>query len=177
MSHNPSSFAGADANLNKFFEDVEVIKNELKEVEHIHHCSMSPTRPDPTHRWSASNGISMSPMKPPRPFMPMERIHRRLPEFNETSKTLHIALIIRDLRFCTDGDIFTALKKAKLIKLHLESLDRANAANCSLSGYGPSISTNRTCTSIIAGLCKKLKDSIEGLSELQKRVAAGYLIF
>ncbi|XP_010941596.1 syntaxin-121 [Elaeis guineensis] len=135
MSRNPSSSAAAGANLDKFFEDVEAIKDELKEV---------------------------------------ERIHRRLHESNEASKTLHAASAIRDLRARMDGDVATALKKAKLIKLRLESLDRANAANRSLPGCGPGTSTDRTRTSVVAGLRKKLKESMESFGELRKRVSADY---
>ncbi|XP_038975801.1 syntaxin-121-like [Phoenix dactylifera] len=135
MSHNPSSSASSSANLDRFFKDVEVIKDELKEV---------------------------------------ERIHRRLDESNEASKTLHA---VRNLRARMDGDVGTALKKAKLIKLRLESLDRANAVNYSLPCCGPGTSTNRTHTSVVAGLRKKLKDSMEGFGELWKTVTVDYWEF
>ncbi|EHA8586786.1 putative Syntaxin-123 [Cocos nucifera] len=62
----------------------------------------------------------------------------------------------------------------KLIKLHLKCLDCTNAANYSLSDCRTTISTNLTCTSIIAGLCKKLKDSMDGINELWKRVSIDY---
>lgn len=125
----------AGANLDKFFEDVEAIKDELKEV---------------------------------------ERIHRSLQEANETLKTIHNAAAVRDLRARMDADVGLALKKAKLIKLKLESLDRANAANRSVPGCGPGTSTDRTRTSVVAGLRKKLKDSMDGFSDLRTKVAAEY---
>lgn len=135
MTGNSSSSPAAGANLDKFFEDVEAIKDELKEV---------------------------------------ERIQRRLHESNEASKTLHAASAVHDLRARMDSDVAAALKKAKLIKLRLESLDRANAANRSVPGCGPGTSTDRTRTSVVAGLRKKLKDSMESFGDLRKKVAAEY---
>jgi syntaxin 1B/2/3 len=73
-----------------------------------------------------------------------------------------------------DADVALALKKAKLIKLKLESLDRANAANRSLPGCGPGTSTDRTRTSVVSGLRKKLKDSMDAFVELRKTISAEY---
>ncbi|MQM19447.1 hypothetical protein Taro_052454 [Colocasia esculenta] len=123
------------ANLDKFFEDVEGIKDELKEV---------------------------------------ERLHRSLRESNEAGKSLHDAAAVRSLRARMDADVALALKKAKLIKLRLEALDRNNAANRSLPGCGPGSSTDRTRTSVVASLRKKLKDSVESFSALREQVAAEY---
>ncbi|XP_020093217.1 syntaxin-121-like [Ananas comosus] len=123
------------ASLDRFFEDVEGIKEELREV---------------------------------------ERIQRRLQEANEAGKTLHEAAAVRGLRARMDADVAQALKKAKVIKLRLEALDRANAANRSAPGCGPGSSTDRTRTSVVAGLRKKLRDSMEAFAELRKRVAGEY---
>lgn len=73
-----------------------------------------------------------------------------------------------------DADVALALKKAKLIKIKLESLDRANAANRSLPGCGPGTSTDRTRTSVVSGLRKKLKDSMDAFIELRKTISAEY---
>ncbi|PWZ21767.1 Syntaxin-121 [Zea mays] len=60
-----------------------------------------------------------------------------------------------------DADVGTTIKKAKVVKLRLESLDRANAANRSVPGCGPGswVVHDRTRTSVVAGLRKKLRDS------------------
>ncbi|KAG1366725.1 hypothetical protein COCNU_13G005150 [Cocos nucifera] len=104
-----------------------------------------------SRRWSTSITDSMSPIRPPRPSMPVEHIHHWLHESNEASKTLHAASAIHNLHARMDNDITTILKKAKLIKLYLKSLNRANAANHSLPYYGLDTSIDCT-TSIITGL-------------------------
>ncbi|KAL5999221.1 hypothetical protein ACLOJK_040671 [Asimina triloba] len=122
-------------NLDKFFDDVEGIKEELQEI---------------------------------------QKLHRRLQDSNESSKTLHNANAVKDLRSRMDADIAQALRRAKLIKVKLEALDRANAANRSLPGCGPGSSTDRTRTSVVSGLRKKLLDTMEKFSQLRQQVAAEY---
>ena len=104
--------AAAGASLDKFFEDVESIKDELRGL---------------------------------------ERIQRSLHDANEGGKSLHDAAAVRELRSRMDADVAAAIKKAKVVKLRLESLDRANAANRSVPGCGPGSSTDRTRTSVVAG--------------------------
>ncbi|XP_077245176.1 syntaxin-121-like [Tasmannia lanceolata] len=122
-------------NLDKFFEDVEGIKEELREV---------------------------------------EKIHQRLQDSNESSKTLHNAKSIKDLRARMDADVSQALRRAKLIKVKLEALDRANAANRSLPGCGPGTSTDRTRTSLVNGLRKKLQDSMDKFRALRELITSEY---
>ncbi|CAN6343709.1 unnamed protein product [Urochloa humidicola] len=134
MSTPPVAAAGAS--LDKFFEDVESIKDELRDL---------------------------------------ERIQRSLHESNEeVSKSLHDASAVRDLRSRMDADVAAAINKAKAVKLRLQSLDGANAANRSVSGCGPGSSTDRTRTSVVAGLRKKLKGSMDAFASLRSRVAAEY---
>lgn len=139
MTHSSSSGAlggaasAGGANLDRFFDDVESIKDELKEI---------------------------------------ERSHQSLHESNEALKTIHSTAAVREIRSRMDSDVSLALKKAKLIKLRLESLDRSNAANRSAPGCGPGTSTDRTRTSVVAGLRKKLRDQMEAFGELRRRAAA-----
>ncbi|OVA17136.1 Target SNARE coiled-coil domain [Macleaya cordata] len=127
--------AHVGVNLDKFFEDVEGVKDELKEV---------------------------------------ERLHQRLQDSHEESKTIHNAKSVKDLRSRMDSDIGLALKKAKLIKVRLEALDRANAANRSFPGCGPGSSSDRTRTSVVNGLRKKLKDSMESFNSLREQISSEY---
>ncbi|KAK3405703.1 hypothetical protein EUGRSUZ_K01922 [Eucalyptus grandis] len=116
------------ANLDKFFEDVECIKEELKEL---------------------------------------ESLHQRLRSSHEQSKTLHNARAVKDLRSRMEGD-------AKVVKVRLEALDRSNAANRSLPGCGPGSSSDRTRTSVVSGLRKKLQDSMESFNALRQLISSEY---
>lgn len=130
---NAASGDGAGTNLDKFFEDVEAIKEELKGL---------------------------------------ELLHDQLQSSNEQSKTLHNANSIKTLRTKMDNDVALSLKKAKLIKTRLESLDRSNATNRNLPGCGPGSSTDRTRTSVVNGLRKQLQSSMKSFNELRQRMAA-----
>lgn len=122
-------------NLDKFFEDVETIKDDLKEIEDV---------------------------------------HRQLKTAHEDSKTAHTAAQVKTLRARMDSDVGQALKKAKLIKVRLEALDRSNAANRNLPGCGPGSSADRTRSSVVAGLRKKLKEKMERFQELREMINGEY---
>lgn len=128
-----SSTAGV--NLDKFFQDVESIKDDLNEL---------------------------------------ETIQKSLYSAHEQSKTLHSAKSVKALRSKMDADVTSALKKAKVIKVRLEALDRSNAANRSQPGCGPGSSSDRTRTSVVSGLRKKLKDSMEGFNDLRNKIGREY---
>ncbi|CAK9152963.1 unnamed protein product [Ilex paraguariensis] len=132
MTNSPST---GGVNLDKFFEDVEAIKDELRDL---------------------------------------ETLYSQLQTANEQSKTLHNAKSIKDLRSKMDNDVALSLKKAKFIKVRLEALDRSNAANRSLPGCGPGSSSDRTRTSVVNGLRKKLQDSMNSFNDLRTKIAKEY---
>ncbi|KAI4348869.1 hypothetical protein L6164_009538 [Bauhinia variegata] len=133
MSAATASTGGV--NLDKFFADVESIKEELQEL---------------------------------------ERLNRNLLNSHEQSKTLHNAKAVKDLRSRMDNDVGLALKKAKIVKVKLEALERSNAANRSVPGCGPGSSSDRTRTSVVNGLKKKLKDSMESFNNLRQQISSEY---
>lgn len=61
-----------------------------------------------------------------------------------------------------------------MIKVKLEALDRANAANRSLPGCGPGSSSDRTRTSVLNGLRKKLMDSMDSFNRLRELISSEY---
>ncbi|KAL3623447.1 hypothetical protein CASFOL_032263 [Castilleja foliolosa] len=122
-------------NLDRFFEDVEAIKEELSDL---------------------------------------ETIYTQLQSSHEQSKTLHNSKSVKDLRSRMDASVSAALKKAKLIKVRLEALDRSNAANRSVPGCGPGSSSDRTRTSVVNGLRKKLSDIMTRFNDLRQRMSSEY---
>lgn len=126
---------GGDAKLPKFFEDVEAIKADLKNI---------------------------------------EEIHGRLRTAHEKSKTLHDPKQVKSLRSEMDRDATLALKQAKLIKHRLEELDRSNAANRQIYGFGPGSSADRTRTSVVNGLRVKLKEFVSQFRDLREKIDAEY---
>ena len=122
-------------NLQKFFEEVENVKEDMKGL---------------------------------------EQLYRRLQDLNEETKTAHNANMMKDLRSKMDKDIEQVLRRAKVVKGKLEALDRSNAANRKIPGCGPGSSADRTRTSVVGGLGKKLKDLMDNFQGLRGRIAAEY---
>ncbi|ONH97569.1 hypothetical protein PRUPE_7G197300 [Prunus persica] len=122
----------------KFFGDMESVKDELKEL---------------------------------------ERLRQNLQSSHEHSKTLDNAKAVKDLRSRMEADVTFALKKAKVLKVRLKALDRSNAANRSLPCCGPGSSSDRTRISVVNGLRKKLKDSMDSFNSLRQKMLLGVLLY
>ncbi|XP_010458510.1 PREDICTED: syntaxin-125-like [Camelina sativa] len=122
-------------NLDKFFEDVESVKDDMKGV---------------------------------------ETLYKKLQDENEECKTVHNAKKVKELRAKMDGDVALVLKRVKLIKQKLEALEKANANSRNVPGCGPGSSTDRTRSSVVSGLGKKLKDLMDSFQGLRARMNAEY---
>ncbi|KAL2464075.1 syntaxin [Forsythia ovata] len=104
----------------------------------------------------------------------LEVIFGQLQAAHEQSKTLHNAKAVKNLRAKMDNDVSTSLKKAKVIKVGLQALDKANADNRKIPGCGPGSSSDRTRTSVVNGLRKKLQDIMNRFKDLRERMASEY---
>ncbi|ERN00250.1 hypothetical protein AMTRI_Chr13g82940 [Amborella trichopoda] len=104
----------------------------------------------------------------------LERLYQQLQDANEESRTVHNAKTMKELRARMDKDVEQVLKKAKVVKGKLEALDRSNVAHRNLPGCGPGTSADRTRTSVVSGLGKKLKDLMDGFQSLRTRIGAEY---
>ncbi|GMI93384.1 syntaxin of plants 124 [Hibiscus trionum] len=128
--------AGTESvNLDKFFEEVENVKEDMKAV---------------------------------------ERLYKALQEANKECKTAHNAKMVKQLRSRMDTDVEQVLKRVKLIKGKLEGLERSNAASRNTPGNGPGSSMDRTRTSVVSGLGKKLKDMMDDFQALRAMMQAEY---
>lgn len=122
-------------NLDKFFDDVENVKEDMKVV---------------------------------------EKLYKRLQESNEETKVAHNAKTMKQIRARMDSDVEQVLKRVKVIKGKLEALEKSNAANRKVPGCGPGSSVDRTRTSVVAGLGKKLKDTMDDFQHLRAKMTAEY---
>ncbi|KAJ8434766.1 hypothetical protein Cgig2_008619 [Carnegiea gigantea] len=136
QSHVDDLEAGKEmVNLDKFFEDVENVKEEMKFV---------------------------------------EKVYKKLQEANEECKVATNAKAVKDLRARMDADVEQVLRRAKVIKGKLEALERSSVAHRNLPGCGPGSSADRTRTSVVSGLGKKLKDMIDAFQSLRATMSSEY---
>jgi syntaxin 1B/2/3 len=104
----------------------------------------------------------------------VEKLYKRLQESNSEIKTVHNSKKVKELRSRMDSDVSQVLKRVKLIKGKLEALERSNAANRRVPGCGPGSSTDRTRTSVVSGLGKKLKTLMDDFQGLRARMNEEY---
>lgn len=104
----------------------------------------------------------------------VDKLYKRLQEANEESKTVHNAKNMKQLRAKMDSDVEQVLKRVRVIKGKIEALDKANIANRKLPGCGPGSSADRTRTSVVSGLGKKLKSMMDDFQSLRSRMNDEY---
>ncbi|KAK1419406.1 hypothetical protein QVD17_28573 [Tagetes erecta] len=120
--------ANDPVNLDKFFLDVENVKEDMAGV---------------------------------------EQLHKKLQESNEESKMVHNAKTMKQLRARMDSDVEQVLKRVKVIKGKLVALDKSNIEHRKIPGYGAGSSIDRTRTSVVSGLGKKLKTMMDDFQSLR----------
>ncbi|KAK6142518.1 hypothetical protein DH2020_022866 [Rehmannia glutinosa] len=104
----------------------------------------------------------------------VEKLYKRLQESNEECKIVHNAKTMKELRARMDSDVSQVLKRVKIIKNKLEALDKSNATHRHVPGCGPGSSADRTRTSVVSGLGKKLKDMMDDFQGLRARMNEEY---
>ncbi|XP_012448498.1 syntaxin-124 [Gossypium raimondii] len=104
----------------------------------------------------------------------VEKLYKALQEANEECKTVHNAKTMKQLRSRMDSDVEQVLKRVKVIKGKLEALEKSNAASRNAPGCGPGSSSDRTRTSVVSGLGKKLKVMMDEFQSLRARMQSEY---
>lgn len=94
-----------------------------------------------------------------------------LQELNEDTKSAQSSKILRGLRDQINSDMVMLLRKAKTIKTRLESLDKSNVANRSLSAdYREGSHVDRTRMGVTHGLRIKLKEMMNDFQCLREKI-------
>ncbi|CAN0861744.1 SYP112 [Linum grandiflorum] len=108
----------------------------------------------------------------------MEEITNLLTELqtlNEETKSSHSAKILRGLRDRIQSDTVTVLRKAKDVKISLESLDSANISNRAISHlYKEGSPVDRTRVSVTNGLRAKFREAMNEFLFLREKILSDY---
>lgn len=102
------------------------------------------------------------------------QLYKRLQEANEESKLIHDAKSMKELSARMDSDLEQVLKLVKIIEGKLETLELSNADQRKLPCCGAGSSSDRTRTSVLNGLAKKLKDMMDDFQGLRTKMGSEY---
>ncbi|KAJ4714355.1 putative Syntaxin [Melia azedarach] len=98
-----------------------------------------------------------------------------LQNLNEGTKSTHSAKVLRGLRDRMESDTVTVLRKTKIVKARLESLDKSNISNRRLSqAFKEGSSVDRTRISVTNGLRVKLRDLMNNFQILREKILSDY---
>ncbi|XP_051141391.1 syntaxin-112-like [Andrographis paniculata] len=95
-----------------------------------------------------------------------------LQTLNEETKSTYSAKILRGLRDRMDSDMVAVLRKAKVVKEKLESLNKSNEENQKIYAEGSAVHRTRILTT--NGLRSKLKDIMDGFQALREKIMSDY---
>ncbi|GJW15738.1 syntaxin-124-like protein [Tanacetum coccineum] len=104
----------------------------------------------------------------------VEKLYRKLQESNDESRRIHNAKTMKQLRAKMDSDVEQVLKRVKVIKGKLVSLDKSNVEHRKVPRCGPGSSADRTRSSVVSGLGKKLKTMMDDFQALRTRMNEEY---
>ncbi|KAI5671226.1 hypothetical protein M9H77_11590 [Catharanthus roseus] len=94
-----------------------------------------------------------------------------LQSLNEETKSVHSAKVLGGLRDRMDSDMVSVLRKAKIVKSKLESLDKSNMANRKTSvNFAQGTAIDRTRMSTTNGLKVKLKGIMNDFQDLREKI-------
>lgn len=98
-----------------------------------------------------------------------------LQDLNEGTKSTHSAKVLRGLRDRMEADTVSVLRKAKIVKSRLESLDKSNISNRRISqAFKEGSSVDRTRISVTNGLRTKLRDLMKEFQSLREKNLSDY---
>lgn len=98
-----------------------------------------------------------------------------LQSLNEESKSTYSGKVLRGIRDRMDSDMVAVLRKAKIVKARLESLDKSNMDNRKICvAYAEGTAIDRTRISTTNGLKVKLKGIMGDFQDLRERILSEY---
>ncbi|GAB4846834.1 hypothetical protein Ancab_025841 [Ancistrocladus abbreviatus] len=114
-------------------------------------------------------------------FQEVEEIKSRMEEItsllhdlqalNEETKSSHSAKVLRGLRDRMDSDTVAILRKVKILKTRLESLDKSNVTNRRISlAFSEGSTVDRTRIAITNGLRVKLRDMVNDFASAREKI-------
>ncbi|KAL8473303.1 hypothetical protein ACS0TY_029550 [Phlomoides rotata] len=127
-SERDIELGGDEQNLCEFFQQVEVIKGDMKEITDL--------------------------------LVDLQAL-------NEETKSTYSAKILRGLRDRMDSDMVAVLRKTKIVKTRLQSLDESSSRD-------DGNAVDRTRGSITNGLRAKLKEIMNGFFVLREKIMSDY---
>ncbi|KAK8477159.1 hypothetical protein V6N11_046260 [Hibiscus sabdariffa] len=98
-----------------------------------------------------------------------------LQTLNEETESTHSAKLLRGLRDRMESDTVSILRKTKIVKEKLESLNRSNASNRRLSdAYKEGTYVDRTRISVTIGLRANLKQMMNDFNALRDKILSDH---
>ncbi|KAJ8767854.1 hypothetical protein K2173_020794 [Erythroxylum novogranatense] len=161
-----------DLMTQSFLSYVELKKQAQKDLEmelDVESGRLNPTDyPNLGQFFQEANGITLE----------MEEITNllfNLQTLNEETKFVHSAKVLRGLRDQIESDIVAVLRKARVVKARLESLDRSNISNRKISElYREGSHIDRTRTSVTSGMRVKLRQLMNEFQVLREKIVTDF---